>query len=453
MAKGLRVENGVDRISALPDELLCHILAFLPTKKAVCTSVLSTRWRYLYTLVSSLNFFGEIDGNGAEQPNRFMNFVERVLLFRSRPSVEKFHLELHCLVDPLRVYGWIHALMWHDIRELDLCNLYYTGESVLQLPASLFSCKTLVVLKLGIGLCLLSIPARPCLPNLKFLHIGGAFFSGDDIGKLLSSCPALEDLVLQYCRLVISSGSLKINISIATLKRLTVSFTTGHKSKAFELMINSPALAYLSSTLPNDCSLVSVAAESLEKVAFSCYTQNHASYANAHDMLRGIKNIQSLQLTDSIIQSLDRDHNNLHLPLYDKLTYLKICIWGCLFDCQSLEYLLARCIVLETLVFEHKEERSPARARTTSIPYLLQQSRLNGLLCHLKTIEVKVNKIDNVEALMRIIEFFLNNAEFLEKLTVGVRQARPAQLLKIKRKLLRLPRVSQKCGVFVDKLS
>src|SRR4051812_37947719 len=46
----------VDQISSLPDDILQHILSFLETPNAAQTSLLSKRWRHLWSYTPALNF-------------------------------------------------------------------------------------------------------------------------------------------------------------------------------------------------------------------------------------------------------------------------------------------------------------------------------------------------------------------------------------------------------------
>ncbi|KAL0430741.1 UNVERIFIED_CONTAM: F-box/LRR-repeat protein, partial [Sesamum radiatum] len=69
-------ENKVDRISSLPDSVICHILSFLPTKDAAATSMLSTKWKHIFPLTPNLKL--EFDGSGMRK-DVFASFVDRVL--------------------------------------------------------------------------------------------------------------------------------------------------------------------------------------------------------------------------------------------------------------------------------------------------------------------------------------------------------------------------------------
>ena len=56
LVKGEDKGEDKDIISKLPDSALLYILSFLLTKDAVRTSILSTKWRYLWTGMSNFDF-------------------------------------------------------------------------------------------------------------------------------------------------------------------------------------------------------------------------------------------------------------------------------------------------------------------------------------------------------------------------------------------------------------
>ncbi|KAL5547381.1 hypothetical protein UlMin_007068 [Ulmus minor] len=66
----------IDRISKLPDSVLIHILALLPTVEVIRTSLISKRWRQLWNSVPALEFF---DAGIEEQEQKFYNFVNNCL--------------------------------------------------------------------------------------------------------------------------------------------------------------------------------------------------------------------------------------------------------------------------------------------------------------------------------------------------------------------------------------
>ncbi|KAL8525374.1 hypothetical protein ACS0TY_014849 [Phlomoides rotata] len=52
----------VDRLSELPDSLIHLIFSFLPMRKVLSTTLLSKRWKNLWTSVPYLNFcFNGVD--------------------------------------------------------------------------------------------------------------------------------------------------------------------------------------------------------------------------------------------------------------------------------------------------------------------------------------------------------------------------------------------------------
>ncbi|KAF2585444.1 hypothetical protein F2Q70_00036419 [Brassica cretica] len=156
----------MDRISDLPDETVCQILSFLPTKEAALTSVFLKRWRNLFAM----------------SPNLHLRFVEEIL-YENPQSVEPAHTN-----------SWMIDVLIRGILDLDL-DLDTLTKDVITMPLEIFTCKTIVKLKLGNLVRFAMVPENASFPSLKTVSF---------------SCSVLW---LRQC----------ITISCTTLERLTLS--------------------------------------------------------------------------------------------------------------------------------------------------------------------------------------------------------------------------------------
>ncbi|GMI65339.1 hypothetical protein like AT4G14103 [Hibiscus trionum] len=245
MAKRVK---GVVQINDFPDSVLIHILSFLSTKAAARTSILSTRWRNLFTLVPNFNFdfdekapfwcLGKSISINRAPIKRFRCFVDSVLFFHDMENVDKFRLNF-CRkrsesVDSSSACRWISGALKRGVKHLDL-NI---SLDKFTLPSSLFTCSTLVTLKLDISL-VLKVPEDIHFPNLQTLHLRSVkFFDDNSVKSLFSSCTSLEDVVIEKCSM---KNVRSFSISHPFLKRLSII----HSCDNFNcrLMLDTPHLS------------------------------------------------------------------------------------------------------------------------------------------------------------------------------------------------------------------
>ncbi|RZC82035.1 hypothetical protein C5167_044611 [Papaver somniferum] len=81
-----------DRISQLPDSLLHHILSFLDIEHVARSSLLSKRWKYIWTSIPTLVFPSyHSKPPSSSETNKFMEFVDRTLhLHDTSSNIQKF---------------------------------------------------------------------------------------------------------------------------------------------------------------------------------------------------------------------------------------------------------------------------------------------------------------------------------------------------------------------------
>jgi len=173
----------VDRIGILPDEILIHILSFVPTKQAFTTSILSKRWIHLWRYVPILDFT-EANLEDRDSVLRFEEFIFSVI--RSRHSAGNHFINTFIL-DIQRHSSRLHALVFGNSNTI-----------APEFPIPILGSTTLVVLKLasfdmGADLFLDLIT----LPSLKTLHLKNINFEQDEhLMLILQKCPILEYLQL-----------------------------------------------------------------------------------------------------------------------------------------------------------------------------------------------------------------------------------------------------------------
>lgn len=88
--------QGKDRISSLPDSLLHHILSSLKIKPIVRTSLLSKRWRYVWSSIPNLDFryWPSSRSDIHLETERFMNFIDRMLPLLGTSNIHRFSLSV-----------------------------------------------------------------------------------------------------------------------------------------------------------------------------------------------------------------------------------------------------------------------------------------------------------------------------------------------------------------------
>ncbi|KAG4157272.1 hypothetical protein ERO13_D02G052433v2 [Gossypium hirsutum] len=305
-----------DRISSFPDPILCHILSFLPIKEAVRTSIISTKWRYLFASMSTIEFDAcSMSGLTDRNIDSFKNFVDRLLKSPDQVRLDCFRLS-HMICSwndwndgdhDFDISGWICAALCRGVKEIDL-QLSYREDI---LPAVLFTCGSLVTLKLDAVGHNFKFPSDVCLGNLKTLHFRDSFF-GDSVLRFISNCHVLEDLAFIECDFYTS----EINIQTPSLKRFILDFNLGEFADLkYVVVINAPNLIYFQCTDAVAQGYTLSTMKSLEKAHISiCDCDTIDSQAIAAHLIQGICNVRSIRL--SINEGIFRTSQ---LPIFHNL--------------------------------------------------------------------------------------------------------------------------------------
>ncbi|XP_021900919.1 putative F-box/FBD/LRR-repeat protein At4g03220 [Carica papaya] len=219
-------DDGMDRISDLPDVVLQQILFLLPIKTIAKTSVLSKRWRSLWSSFPDLDFTTVnplIKSSQCCLPTQGMDLITHVLSLRDKHSdirILRFRAPLS--------FSHLNALVRRAIRQkVQELDVEVATDDYFNFPRCLISSDSLRVFHLKsrypgfrlppssvmvggfrflqtLSLSLVILYNQPCLddlftessfPLLKKMNLDACF----GLKQLKIGCRALEDLTLENC--------------------------------------------------------------------------------------------------------------------------------------------------------------------------------------------------------------------------------------------------------------
>lgn len=222
-----RTKNSINdcALEGLPDDILVHILCFLPQKDAIATSTLSTRWRYLWRCSTmSLNFDAheqflkhhsfefanssdEIINYLDKRRESFMDWVNSVV-DQHVGEIKSFRVCFYLNHEHTSsIDKWINFAMRSrtlQILELDFSVFGGGMTNCYSFSKRLFSDKN----------------SHSGLRTLKQLSLDSVCVSGKDVEHLLCNAPVLERLAIgnspELVSLRVSGQSLALETLIIT---------------------------------------------------------------------------------------------------------------------------------------------------------------------------------------------------------------------------------------------
>ncbi|KAG5589290.1 hypothetical protein H5410_039804 [Solanum commersonii] len=457
----------VDRLSDLPEPILIHILSMFPDgKDVVRSSVLSKRWRFLWRSVPiSLDFsFPEdtylgLPESGELEILDFVNSTHRELLYwGSGQKIRKFNVVVNFSV-PERFDKDIDLWVYFATKKANVEDFTLECLSGYKLPQ--FAFKNSSLRNLNLQYCKLKLEPSVNVnwSNLVSLSVGYVKLTEGVMRKILSGCPNLECLLLDFIW-----GFDRLEISNVKLKKLTInSYETSECDVWLEILAphiqNLELLGYSSGIrLRNVAALVTAffhidfqfdfgEADRSEKNEISCLKELLHSVAHVKNLELShwcIKCMSTLALEGFQYQPSSSRFLKLHTN-YEELDLPGICSF------------IQNSSNIETLIVDwHHQDRGYLYAyyfkdKERQIR-TFETHKFTCSLLHLKTIKfinlvgpLSVNKF-----VLPLVKYLLENAIVLEKFDIAARCKEIDVCLdqiRIEQELLSFPRSSSHASV------
>ncbi|MFS7946259.1 putative F-box domain, leucine-rich repeat domain superfamily, F-box-like domain superfamily [Helianthus anomalus] len=294
-----------DRLSVLPDDLILKILSFVDLKDAIRTSVLSPRWRSVWTWIPCLSFSSQ----DFPTMDKLSDFVTHVLSRRNNQvqlsSFKLYLWETSGQDVALRIMNHAFSL---NVQQLNIeCMLMYRPCSLEEnpgIPYPLSGSQTLKQLTMrwlsgADYIILTSTREFSSLTTLYLSYI--TLYDG-----FLSMYPNMENLTLYHCRI---TGSKVLSICHPRLLNLTLE---NGDSRAFTVNVVTPQLKNL--TIAEYFARYQISAPELASLIIKGKCPCKFSTDGFHSLEKAQLSLHSLKIVQSsdpstIISLLQEFHN------------------------------------------------------------------------------------------------------------------------------------------------
>ncbi|XP_009150780.2 F-box/LRR-repeat protein At3g58930 [Brassica rapa] len=364
----------MDRIGSLPEEVLSHILSFLTTKEAAITSILSKRWRNLFTLVPNLDIDDSVFLNPEEGKRErdgilqsFMDFVDRVLALQGDTPIKKFSLKCKTGIDTDRVNRWIRNALQRGVTSLELVLDFprHGDDSYMYLlPVEMFVSTKLVELSLrsDFGVDWWRGGTNTFLPMLKTLTFESKWILlCDDLEVFLSAFPLLEEFYMAD----IAWPETDESVSSQSLRKLTI-HACGFEDfqNPMSISFDTPNLVYLAYSDYVAADYPKVNLPNLAEALLDFKVTGHQidlirepddedevslRLGNVWKLISGLRNVNKLFISAETLEVLSLCCESM--PVFNNLKFLGI-ISAADLGWQAMPALLRNCPHLETLILK-----------------------------------------------------------------------------------------------------
>ncbi|XP_022849225.1 putative F-box protein At1g49610 isoform X1 [Olea europaea var. sylvestris] len=446
----LNSSEPLDRLSELPDSVVHFIFSFLPMDYVVRTTILSKRWKDLWTFVPYIYFQpkeGELD--------KFTNFVNRTLMLWKGKKIQKFTIDFKDVYEPSSCTDlnlWVRFALEHEVEELDLDYFFVTLDDRYWMTQRLFSGSS--IKKLRIMDCNMEVSGKIHWDQLKSLTINTVRWGQDEIDKVLSGSPQLEILIMYT--------SEKMSIHSGSLKKLFIHFDLhNHFGEEIDsaLEIWTPNLQVLEISGRLYCKFfLQVNVPSLVEATlhFSTPGYDDLEMVMVRDFFQSIHHVEKLSLGSHFIKELSAMEKNdlpsppLNLKRLSVDTYIGKDVLAGILNLLEISPDLS---ILEIMDLRSYEDGSEFFCRNVGGNFKSQLELRDSFNMRLKTVTITWY-VDST-SLFSFIEFVLKNASKLEKMVIQAKpiDSHPPDLFfEIAQKLLRMPRSSPNAEVVLRRL-